>query len=422
MENLGGPLKSFPLAEQAARTEQARRRADRPDFEDYERTFHHLSDGELRWKHLLFRIIGNPTLNRTLNGLGGLAVKLRLPGADWAVRQTIYEQFVGGRSLAGAQPTIEKLGRLGVESILDYGAEAKQNKEDMDEAMQQILRSVHFADRTDAARATVVKLSSIIPFALLEKYNEAGGAAGAGEKEIPIDPEFETGIKRLDAICHQAHGKNVILYIDAEESWIQNTIDRLAERMMRRYNTERAVVHNTVQLYRHDKLGYFQDLIARGEAEGFRVGVKLVRGAYMVKENARAERRGYPTPIQPTLEATHRDYNEAVRLLFDKRDTVSGCLGTHNVASTRLLTDLIDEHGVRRDHPNLRFAQLLGMSDNLTFNLAHAGFSVAKYMVYGPVREVFPYLVRRAQENASVTGEAGRELQLIEKELRRRGL
>lgn len=199
MENLGGPLKSFPLAEQAARTEQARRRADRPDFEDYERTFHHLSDGELRWKHLLFRIIGNPTLNRTLNGLGGLAVKLRLPGADWAVRQTIYEQFVGGRSLAGAQPTIEKLGRLGVESILDYGAEAKQNKEDMDEAMQQILRSVHFADRTDAARATVVKLSSIIPFALLEKYNEAGGAAGAGEKEIPIDPEFETDVARLAA-------------------------------------------------------------------------------------------------------------------------------------------------------------------------------------------------------------------------------
>ena len=203
---------------------------------------------------------------------------------------------------------------------------------------------------------------------------------------------------------------------------LQHTIDQLADHLMARYNRAGFVVHNTFQLYRHDRLAFLRASHERARAGGYRLGAKLVRGAYMVKENARAAARGYATPIQPSLAATHADYDEALRFCVEHHEEISTCVGTHNEASVRLLTELMAERGIRRDHPNLRCAQLLGMSGNLTFNLAAGGYNAAKYLVYGPVQEVLPYLVRRAQENASVTGEMGRELAMIREEMKRRRL
>ena len=415
MKEATGPVRNFPLADEAVRAAADHHAANAVDFANSEKTCAHLSDGDLRRTALLFRLMGQPWLTNLLSTLGAAAVKYRLPGAAWAVKNTIFRQFVGGTSLVAAQASIRKLGRLGVDSILDYGAEAKQTVEGRNESMRQILAAIDFSAETEAAIGTVVKVSSIVAFDLLAKFNEV-----AATEPADYDGALAAGLKRLDAICGRAHQKGVELYIDAEESWIQHTIDRLAERMMERYNRERVVVITTCQLYRHDRLAYLKDLHERGRTGSYLIGVKLVRGAYLVKENDRAGERGYPTPIQPTLAATHADYNAALRYCFEHRDTILLCLATHNEESTRLLTQLIDTNNLRRDHPHLRFSQLLGMSGNLTFNLADAGFNVSKYMVYGPVTDVLPYLVRRAQENTSVTGEAGRELRLVLTEISRR--
>ncbi len=416
MKKSTGPVPHFPLADAAARVIADRRAAGAVDFSNTEKTFAHLSDGELRRTAYLFNLMGRPWLTGLLSSLGATAVKYRLPGAAWAVRQTIFRQFVGGTSLVTAEPSIRKLGELGVDSILDYGAEAKQTVEGRNEAMRQILRAIDFSAETEAAIGVVVKISSIVAFDLLERYNEI-----AAVEPADYDGVLSAGLKRLDAICGKASMKGIELYIDAEESWIQNTIDRFAERMMERYNRERVVVITTCQMYRHDRFAYLQELYDRSQRDGFQIGVKMVRGAYMVKENARAAAKGWPSPIQPSIEATHYDYNAALRFAFEHRETMLLSLATHNEDSTRILTGLIEEHGVPRDHRHLRFSQLLGMSGNLTFNLAAAGYNVSKYMVYGPVSDVLPYLVRRAQENTSVTGEAGRELALIQRELKRRG-
>ena len=231
---------------------------------------------------------------------------------------------------------------------------------------------------------------------------------------------FARVIERLDQVCQAAAKNDIEIYIDAEESWFQGTIDQLADEMMRRYNRERGVVLNTYQLYRHDRLAFLKASHARAQAAGYVLGCKLVRGAYMVKEARYAEEHGQPTTIQPNIEATHADYNAAVEYCIDHIEEISFLVGSHNEASVRLLTESLHRRGIRRDHPHARCAQLLGMSDNLTFNLAAGGYNSSKYMVYGPVAEVLPYLVRRAQENTSVTGEMGRELTMIKDELHRR--
>ncbi|MEM6770160.1 MAG: proline dehydrogenase family protein, partial [Bacteroidota bacterium] len=231
---------------------------------------------------------------------------------------------------------------------------------------------------------------------------------------------FQAVLRRLDAICGKAHQLGQQIYIDAEESWMQNTIDQLATKMMARYNKEQVIVLNTFQLYRHDRLDYLIASYEKARKKGYKIGAKLVRGAYMVKENKRAQERGYPTPIQPSLEATHADFNTAAKFCLEHLDTICFCIGSHNETSVRLMTEMIRDMGISRNHHHIHFAQLLGMSDNLTFNLANGGYNVSKYMVYGPVEEVLPYLVRRAQENTSVTGEMGRELKMIQDEISRR--
>jgi len=314
-----------------------------------------------------------------------------------------------------AIPTIEKLYEQNVTSILDYGAEAKSTDEDYNNFMKETLRGIDFSAEAPAANAVVVKVTALAPDDLLAKLND--GNIDFDDAELAA---LQATLKRLDAICAQAEKRDVHVYIDGEESWMQNSIDQLADRMMARYNRKKVIVHNTFQLYRHDRLEFLKASHEKARKNGYRLGTKLVRGAYMVKENNRAEAMGYPTPIQPSLEATHRDFNAAVRYCVEHVNEISTCIGSHNEESVRLMAAEMQKQGVPRNHPHLRCAQLLGMSGNLTFNLAADGYNASKYLVYGPVKEVLPYLVRRAQENTSVTGEMGRELRMIREEMMRR--
>lgn len=418
MKKSGGPVKDFSLAKQALRDfADLQAQNTLPDFSDTEETFRHLSNTELKNNARLFKLMGMDWLTNLMSSMGVGAVNMGLPGAAWMVKNTIYRQFVGGTSLVSARPAIERLYERNVTSILDYGAEAKSTEEDYNHFMKEVLRGIDFSVEAPAAIAVVVKITALASDDMLKRLNDGGGI----DFDDSTLSELQVTLKRLDAICGQAEKRGVQVYIDAEESWMQNTIDQLANRMMARYNKKKVVVLNTFQLYRHDRLDFLQQSHDKARKGGYLLGAKLVRGAYMVKENARAMEMGYPTPIQPSLAATHADFNAAVRYCVDNVETISCCIGSHNEESIRLLTELMAEKGLPRDHPHLRSAQLLGMSGNLTFNLAANGYNVSKYMVYGPVKEVLPYLVRRAQENTSVTGEMGRELSLIQQEVERRG-
>ncbi|WP_020567307.1 proline dehydrogenase family protein [Neolewinella persica] len=418
MKKSGGPVKDFSLAKQALKDfDELTGQQKLPDFGDTEETFRHLSNSELKNNARLFKMMGMDWLTNLMSTLGVGAVNLGLPGAAWMVKSTIYRQFVGGTSLVNALPFIERLYERNVTSMLDYGAEAKSTDQDYNNFMKEVLRGIEFSAEAPAANAVVVKMTALAPDALLVNLNDQ-----VTDFDTTTNADLQATLRRLDAICGLAEKRGVQVYIDGEESWMQNTIDQLANRMMSRYNRKDVIVLNTFQLYRHDRLAYLKRSHETAQQEGYKLGVKLVRGAYMVKENTRAKAKGYPTPIQPSLEATHADFNAAVRYCVDNVETISCCIGSHNEASIRLLTELIAENGLPRNHPHLRCAQLLGMSGNLTFNLAANGYNASKYMVYGPVKEVLPYLVRRAQENASVTGEMGRELGLIQEEIKRRNL
>jgi len=416
MKNSGGPLKKFPNAKAAVDAfNQAQAALPLPDFGDTKKTFTHLSDADLKHSARMFNLMGKSWLTDIMATIGVPAVKLGLPGAAYMVKNTVYRQFVGGTSLVDAIPTIEKLYEQNVTSILDYGAEAKSTDEDYNNFMKETLRGIDFSAEAPAANAVVVKVTALAPDDLLAKLND--GNIDFDDAELAA---LQATLKRLDAICAQAEKRDVHVYIDGEESWMQNSIDQLADRMMARYNRKKVIVHNTFQLYRHDRLEFLKASHEKARKNGYRLGTKLVRGAYMVKENNRAEAMGYPTPIQPSLEATHRDFNAAVRYCVEHVNEISTCIGSHNEESVRLMAAEMQKQGVPRNHPHLRCAQLLGMSGNLTFNLAADGYNASKYLVYGPVKEVLPYLVRRAQENTSVTGEMGRELRMIREEMMRR--
>lgn len=414
MKTSSGPVKAFPAAEQAREAYVAATRP-LPDFSDTELTFSHLSDRRLRGKRRLFRLMGQAWLTRVMGSVGVRFADWGVPGVTWMVKNTVYKQFVGGTTLEEAQEVIDILARRGVSSILDFGAEGKATAEGMEEAAQESLRATEFASRTKAVIGSVVKLTSLFAHELLEKYNDQ-----TIDFDQVTDPALRRGLDRLERVCSIGREHGCEIYIDAEESWIQHAIDQITEHMMGRHNRERHIVFTTCQLYRHDRLHYLKAAHLRSRQNGFKFALKLVRGAYMVKEGKRAATMGYASPIQPSLEATHHDFNAAVAYCLDHRDEIAFCVATHNEESVVRTITAMQERQIPRDHPNVRFSQLLGMSGNLTFNLAEGGYNVSKYMVYGPVKEVLPYLVRRAQENTSVTGETGRELRLLDEEVSRR--
>lgn len=382
-------------------------------FHNTEKAFRHKSDRDLRRAKQLFSVIASPRLVTTGNALATFALRLGLP-VKGIIRATLFKQFVGGETIQDCQKTIAQLYKYGVGTILDYSVEGKENEESFDACAAEILRTIDKATGNPAIPFSVFKVTGLGPFEVLEAAN--GGAPLTGETLAAYGRMHE----RVERICVFAHLRGVPIFVDAEDSWIQNTIDRLAEEMMARFNKEKPIVFNTVQMYRHDRLAYLKALQERGRREKFWVAVKVVRGAYMEKERARAAEMGYPDPIQPTKEATDHDYNQALHYCVEHMDNMALCAGTHNEESSLLLTAEMERAGIAKSDPRVWFAQLLGMSDHISFNLSAEGYRVAKYVPYGPVKELIPYLSRRARENTSVKGQTGRELSLIQTELKRR--
>lgn len=389
----------------------------RLDFSNTEIAFGAKSDKQLKKASWLFSLMNKSWLVNPMSNLGLLAMKLHVPFTQHIVRETMFEQFVGGRTLLECTPNIEKLYEHNIQTVLDYGAEAKETEKDFNKTMNENIRAIEFAAANASTPVISTKITGLARFDLLEKIQK--NRSGHDKSTVL---EYRNVLKRLDAICSAAAKNGVAVMVDAEESWIQEPIDHLVNIMMKRYNEDRVVVYNTFQMYRHDRLQFLIDSFNLAEREGYLLGAKLVRGAYMEKENKRAEDMGYPTPIHPSKQASDDAYNMAVRFCVDNYEKIASCAATHNAESCRLQANIIHEKGIQKDHPHLNFCQLYGMSDNLTFNLSAAGYNVAKYVVYGQVKEVFPYLVRRAKENTAVSGDMSREYGLIVKEMKRRGM
>ncbi len=382
-------------------------------FEDTKVAFSHKSDRELRKARFLFRTIRHPWLVRIGSVLARGALKLGLP-VRGLIRATIFEQFCGGETIEESDATIEELANGGVGSILDHSAEGKENESVFDAIAEELLATADRSAGDERIPFCVFKVTGIGRYALMEKVS-TGVELSEEEKA-----EFERLKERVDRICGRAYAKGTRIFIDAEESWYQDAIDAMARDMMRKYNQEHPYVYTTVQLYRHDRLDFLEREMDRAREEDYRFAVKLVRGAYMEKERARAERKGYQDPIQPDKAHTDRAYDRAQDLCLERLDEIAFCSGTHNEASCRYLAERMEALGLDRNDPRVDFSQLLGMSDHLSFNLAKEGYNASKYVPYGPVRDVLPYLIRRAEENTSVQGQSSRELELIEKELKRR--
>ena len=387
------------------------------DFSNTEIAFAYKSNKELKKAGWLFSLMNKTWLVNPLSDLGLLAMKLHIPLTKTIVKETMFQQFVGGRTLLESTASIEKLYEFNIQSVLDYGAEAKTTEHEFNKTMNENIRAIEFAKINQSTPVVVSKISGIARFGLLETIQKDRSGL---PKSVLV--EYRNVLKRIDSICYAASINGVSIMIDAEESWIQDTIDHIADLMMKRYNQERVVVYNTFQMYRHDRLKFLTNSFDKAQEQGYLLGAKLVRGAYMEKEGERAKEKGYPTPIQPSKQATDDAYNMALRFCIDNYKNIASCAATHNEESSRLQAEMIDEKGIQKDHPHLNFCQLYGMSDNLTFNLANAGYNVAKYMVYGQVNEVFPYLIRRAKENTAVSGDMSREYGLIKKEMDRRSL
>jgi proline dehydrogenase len=383
-------------------------------FDNTEIAFKYKSTRDLRRAYTLYKLVGKSWLVRFGKWITPLAFKLKLP-IQGIIKATIFRQFCGGETIDECEDTINTLMEYRVGTILDYSVEGMSIESDFDGTCDEIVGTIKKAKGNPAIPFAVFKVTGIARHGLLEKLNDADAEITQEERK-----EFSAVFKRVDRICAYAYDADTPVFIDAEESWIQNTIDRLAESMMAKYNKERAIVYNTFQMYRHDRLEYLKEKHADAKREGFKLGAKVVRGAYMEKERERAAEMDYTSPIQPDKISCDHDFNEALEFLVENLDHAAFCCGTHNEDSNILLTELMEKYNISQRDERVYFAQLLGMSDHITFNLAHEKYQVAKYVPYGPIKDVMPYLLRRADENTSVAGQTGRELQLISKEWRRR--
>ncbi len=378
------------------------------EFSNTEIAFAHLSEAGLKRSRLLFKSFNFPGLLRFGPFLANIAVSI---GLKKLIRDTIFSQFCGGEDIVACRKTIDRLAKAGIGTILDYSVEGEENEENFNHTFQEILETINAAAGNKHIPFSVFKTTGIIRFELLRKQSSDESLTEAEQDE------WSRGTERFNSICSHAEKLDVRIFVDAEESWIQDAIDRLAEKAMMKHNTRKAIVFNTIQLYRHDRIDYLKQQIV--DATWY-LGFKLVRGAYMEKESERAKVMGYQDPIQPGKEASDKDYNEALKHCIHHSDKVSICAGTHNELSCATLIKLMAEKNMDSNDERVWFSQLLGMSDHISYNLSHAGFNVCKYVPYGPVKSVIPYLTRRARENSSVAGQMGRELSLIETELKRR--
>ncbi len=382
-------------------------------FDDTAVAFGSKTDRELAFSIFIFRIMGSPMLVKIGTALSLFALRLRLP-VKGLIKATIFKQFCGGVSIDDCDRTINKLHSNKIGAILDYSVEGQASEKVFDHTANELINIIKKGANNPAIPFSCMKITGVGRFELLAK------AQRDEELNVSERQEYAMLVQRLDGICSAAAKFDTPIYIDAEETWIQDTIDRLAETMMRKYNQKKAVVFTTLQMYRHDRLTYLKKLLDQARREGFVLGVKFVRGAYMEKERARAAELGYPDPIQPNKEASDDDYDAGIKLALDHLENIEITAGTHNEYSCMLLAKLMADKRIPNNHPSVYFSQLYGMSDHISYNLAHAGYNVSKYLPYGPVRDTMPYLIRRARENTSVAGQVGRELVLLLSERARR--
>lgn len=384
-------------------------------FDNTEIAFRYRNNKELKRAHFLFSSMSSPFLSKTGMKLTQLAMSWNLPIKSM-IKKTIFQQFCGGENIEEAAQTAATLGKYGVGVALDYSVEGKEEEAEFDHAVPEFVRAIEYAATQENIPFIPIKITGFARFSLLEKLHAAAPLTAAEQEE------WKRVKERIDRICAAAaRCKNMIL-IDAEESWIQQPVDDLADTMMEKYNKNAIVIFNTFQMYRHDRLIFLEQSHRKAQERGYILGAKLVRGAYMEKERNRAAEKGYPSPIQPDKASTDRDYDLGVAYCLDHLDSIALFIGTHNEQSCYKAAEIMSRKGLQPGNSHVFLSQLYGMSDNITFNLADAGYNVSKYLPYGPVKDVIPYLMRRAQENTSVAGQTSRELGLIKKEIARRGL
>jgi proline dehydrogenase len=399
-------------------------------FENTAVAFANKNDGELKKAHFLFSSMGKPWLVNLGLKLTPLAIKLYLPFTKTIIRKTIFKQFVGGENLEETAKVADKLEEYKVQVILDYGVEGKEGEANFDHARDEFIKVITYAATQANIPFISIKVTGFARFSLLEKLDTTmASLTGTLMKRylgavmlLTTDEKKEWHKVRLRMlrVCEVAAAKNIAVLVDAEETWIQDPVDALTLLMTDTFNKDKTVIFNTMQLYRNDRLQFLKDCHTAATERDFILGVKLVRGAYMDKERTRAAAMNYPSPIQPDKESCDKDYNQAVEFCIGHLEKISVIIASHNEYSNLLGTQLLDKKGLPHNHPHVHFSQLYGMSDNITFNLAKSGCSVSKYLPFGPIKDVIPYLMRRAQENSSVAGQTGRELGLIEKEMTRR--
>jgi proline dehydrogenase len=381
-------------------------------FDNTEVAFSLKSNAELLRANFLYKMIQNQALVRIGSAITNFALKANLP-VTGIIRATVFNHFCGGVTEEDCIPTINKLHSKGVSSVLDYSVEGKEAESEFDETLAKVLKVINFGKVNKAIPFAVFKPTGLGRFALFQKITEKEALTAAEEVE------WQRVKERFDIIGKAAHEKGFPLLVDGEESWMQDAADAVVEDLMLRYNQERPLVFNTLQMYRHDRLDYLKALNERALEKGFFIGMKVVRGAYMEKERERAEEKGYESPICIDKRATDENFDAAALYMMD-RPNMALFAGTHNEHSTYLVMDWAKKYGIDKKDKNLWFGQLYGMSDNISFNLSNAGYNVAKYLPFGPVKDVMPYLIRRAEENTSVAGQTSRELDLISVERSRR--
>lgn len=384
------------------------------NFENTKIAFQPKSNLDLNRAYWLFRVISSPSIVKMGKILMLFALKLKIP-VNFIVKRTIFKQFCGGETIEDCEGTIDLLGKQGMGTILDYSVEGKNKEDDFDTTTSIIIDTIEKAEKEPQIPFAVFKITGISKFSLLEK---------ASNIRVKLDKQETLELQQIKGrvlkICKREHDLKVPVFIDAEESWVQDVIDTWAFEMMLLFNKEQTIVYNTIQMYRHDRLAFLNACKTLAQENNISYGVKLVRGAYMEKERARAIELNYPSPIQKDKKSSDQDFDLAIDFIFENLDHFSLVAGTHNEMSSMKLANTISKYNIDKRDPRIYFAQLLGMSDHISFNLAHEGYNVAKYVPFGPIKEVMPYLLRRADENTSVAGQTGRELGLILTEKKRR--
>jgi proline dehydrogenase len=383
------------------------------DFNNTEIAFAGKSDKDLRRARFLFKTIASPLVVKTGNYFATLAMKLRLPIA-WAVKPTLYQQFVGGETIEECLPTVRDLERFNVKAILDYSVEGGETGSAIQAVLEETLRTINQAAIDPNVPISVFKPTAFAPAHILEV-----ASSGRDLSEVETE-EINKFRERVNTLCGRAAKLNVPIMIDAEDVHFQAIIDKVTLEMMEKYNRGKVIVFNTYQMYRTDRLDVLKQDYDRAVKRSFFLGAKFVRGAYMERERRRAEKMGYPSPIHPDKPSTDKAYNDALAFSVEHLSRISIFNGTHNEESCHHLMQLMDNYKIAKNDPRIWTSQLYGMSDHISFNMAHAGYNVVKYMPYGPVKSVLPYLLRRAEENTSIAGQTGRELSLLEKEMKRR--